>query len=144
MRVLWMLFCALMLSHANTVPTGTIQVNITGLRSDKGQVILLLFQQGKGFPGDPAKAVAMQRAEMQSDRASATFAEIPFGTYAVSVLHDENANAKMDTTLIGLPKEGWGTSLNPKPRFRAPKFEESKFQFSSPSQAVEIEMLYLR
>lgn len=139
-----MLFGAVILGHANTVPTGTIQVNITGLRSDKGQVILLLFHQGKGFPGDPANAIAMQRAEMQADRAIATFAEIPFGTYAVSVLHDENANAKMDTNFLGLPKEGWGTSLNPKPRLRAPKFDESKFQFSSPAQAVQIEMLYLR
>jgi uncharacterized protein (DUF2141 family) len=107
-------------------------------------VILLLFQQGKGFPGDPEKAVAMQRAEMRGAEAVAAFTGIPFGAYAVSVLHDENANAKMDTTLIGLPKEGWGASLNPKPRMRAPRFEESKFQLAAPSHPLQIEILYIK
>jgi uncharacterized protein (DUF2141 family) len=60
------------------------------------------------------------------------------------VLHDENANAKMDTTLIGLPKEGWGASLNPKPRMRAPRFEEAKFQLAAPSHSLQIEILYIK
>ncbi|MCS7026993.1 MAG: DUF2141 domain-containing protein [Bryobacteraceae bacterium] len=144
MKRLSLFFGLLLLSSAETAGKGTIQVHIKGLRNNSGQVILLLFEQPKGFPGDPYQAVAMQRAEMEGDRARATFHGIPFGSYAISVLHDENSNAKMDTTRIGLPKEGWGASRNPKPRFRAPRFEEAKFAFSASELLVEIDMLYLR
>ena len=43
------------------------------------------------------------------------------GDYAVSVIHDENNNAKLDT-FAGIPREGFGFSRNPAIRFGPPKF----------------------
>jgi len=33
--------------------------------------------------------------------------DLPYGTYAVSVLDDANSNLEMDM-FLGIPKEGWG------------------------------------
>ena len=43
------------------------------------------------------------------------------GRYAVSLMHDENGNGRLDTTL-GIPREGFGFSNNPGLTFGPPRF----------------------
>jgi uncharacterized protein (DUF2141 family) len=52
---------------------------------------------------------------------------LPSGTYAAVVLHDENENRKLDRSLFGLPKEQWGMSEDPRVHFSAPSFEQARF-----------------
>ena len=66
---------------------------------------------------------------------------LPYGTYAISVLDDENNNAEMDRTL-GMPREGYGFSNNPVVKLRPPSFEESSFKFDKPYMEIEIELTY--
>ena len=40
------------------------------------------------------------------------FNDIPPGTYAIAVFHDENANGKLDKNFLGIPCEGYGASNN--------------------------------
>jgi uncharacterized protein (DUF2141 family) len=35
-------------------------------------------------------------------------------------------NGKLDSYFFGMPKEGWGVSNDPRPRFRAPRFSEGR------------------
>ena len=54
-----------------------------------------------------------------------------------------NDNKKLDKNLFGIPKEGWGTSRNPRPRTRAPRWSESSFALeASANKAVAISLLY--
>lgn len=39
------------------------------------------------------------------------FADVVPGRYAVSVVHDLNNNRRVDTNLIGLPTEAWGSRM---------------------------------
>jgi uncharacterized protein (DUF2141 family) len=48
------------------------------------------------------------------------------GEYAIAVIHDENANAKLDT-FAGIPKEGIGFSRNPRFTFGPPRFAAARF-----------------
>ena len=64
------------------------------------------------------------------------------GVYAVSVLHDENGNGKMDKSFIGIPREGYGASNNPPKMKRAPHFDEARFSLNGPDQALEIRLIY--
>lgn len=70
------------------------------------------------------------------------FKDLPHGTFAVSVLHDENGNGKMDKNFVGMPKEGYSASNNPKKKRRAPTFDEAKFSLTSAEQTVEIALVY--
>jgi len=47
--------------------------------------------------------------------------------YAVSVFHDENYNGKLDTNLLGIPREGVGASNDARGNFRPPKFGAAAF-----------------
>ncbi|MNC95537.1 hypothetical protein D3C83_126870 [compost metagenome] len=65
------------------------------------------------------------------------------GSYAIAVLHDENENFKMDTSIIGIPKEGYGVSNNVKGRFGPPKFADARFRVTeASSMTIRIELIY--
>jgi uncharacterized protein (DUF2141 family) len=43
---------------------------------------------------------------------------------------------------MGMPKEGYGASNNPKKKMGPPNFDEAKFQLSGTEQLVEIKLMY--
>ena len=51
---------------------------------------------------------------------------LEYGTYAVSMMDDEDANLEMDK-FLGIPREGFGFSQNPRVGMSVPKFEECSF-----------------
>jgi uncharacterized protein (DUF2141 family) len=50
------------------------------------------------------------------------------GTYAVSLLDDENGNDEMDYKLITVPREGFGFSNNIKPGLKHPPYDHCSFK----------------
>jgi uncharacterized protein (DUF2141 family) len=129
---------------AQTKDTTTLTVRVTGARNAKGKIGVTLFQNAQGFPDDTSKAIRQQSVDIDPNTMSAqvTFKDLPQGTFAVSVLHDENGNGKMDKNFVGMPKEGYGASNNPKKKKRAPTFDEAKFSLNSSEQSIEIILIY--
>ncbi|NTU58259.1 MAG: DUF2141 domain-containing protein [Chlorobiaceae bacterium] len=122
--------------------SGCITVNIDNLRSSDGKVGVALFKVKEGFPDKTERALE-GKSIAAGDHCIVMFENVPYGTYAVSVLHDENGNGKMDKTFIGIPKEGFGTSNNPKIRMGPPSFSESKFELGKGEVTLTISMNYL-
>jgi uncharacterized protein (DUF2141 family) len=60
-----------------------------------------------------------------------TISELRIGSYAIRVFHDQNSNGKLDTNLIGIPKERFGFSNNVMGQFGPPAFEEQLFMHDS-------------
>jgi uncharacterized protein (DUF2141 family) len=120
-----------------------IHVEIDGLRNDKGQVLCALFSSAIDFPKRTNKAVDHARSDISHGHAFCDFSGIASGTYAVSVFHDENSNGKLDTNLMGIPREGVGASNNAKGHFGPPKFEAAAFRFSGDRVVLKITINYL-
>ena len=123
---------------------GMLTIKVVGARNAKGKIGVALFQGSEGFPEKGSAALRSQLAEIDSQTMSAevVFRDLPKGVYAVSVLHDENMNGKLDKNFFGVPQEGYGASNNPEKKMRAPSFDEAKFSISSPEQTVEIKLIY--
>ena len=75
------------------------------------------------------------------DGATVLFENIPNGTYAIAVVHDENDNKKMDTNFFGIPKEGYGVSNNKYPKMSEPSFDDAKFSLKEDKE-ISIKMKY--
>lgn len=108
-----------------------IHIELSGLSSTKGQILYLLFNDDKGFPdrgslsakkGGISAALAQQEGLYLKD--------LPDGEYALSIFHDENNNGILDTNFIGMPKEAFGFSMNPKVYFGPPSFKKARFKLS--------------
>ena len=122
--------------------TGSIAFRIGNKRNTEGIIGIALFNSGNGFPDKPDKALAKATIEAEESYRALVIENIPYGTYALSVLHDENRNGKMDKTWIGKPKEGFGASNNPKITFGPPEFDESYFIVNSETVSMTIDMNY--
>ncbi len=120
---------------------GDLTIEITGLRNDEGFVLLSMFCSEDGFPTHAEKSCRKGKEKSAAGKARFVYKNLGAGTYAVAVLHDENGNMKMDTKFLGLPKEGYGFSQNPKLRFGPPSFESASFVHDG-NQTVTISMKY--
>lgn len=123
--------------------TKDIIINISGFKSDKGKCIIYLFKNKKGFPTETDKAVKSISGKISGRKCILIIKDIVMGEYAISAIHDENDNGKMDADFFGIPKEGLGTSNNAQSFDGPPSFNDSKFQFIGNNQVNNINIKYL-
>lgn len=71
-----------------------------------------------------------------------TFADIEPGTYAVSVMHDENADGTLNTGSFGIPREGFGFSQNPEIGTSAPEFSEAAIVVVGRETTTQVKLIY--
>lgn len=105
---------------------GQVVVDIVGLHSDKGRVLVALFCSKAGFPGDIERACAREVSAAKGRSVRVVFDGVPAGEFAVSMFHDENANSRLDRNFLGIPKEGWGTSRDAKAHFGPPSYDDAR------------------
>lgn len=131
-------------------PATGLTVKVSGLRNSQGQLAVLVFDGAEGFPGDHRRAVRQAFIGLRDadgkprpeSALSATFADLPSGSYAVSVLHDEDGDRRMRTGLFGIPREGIGASNNPAMRFGPPSFGDAKVEIDEGGLSLSISVLY--
>jgi uncharacterized protein (DUF2141 family) len=139
------LYALVTVSLLSTVPATSaepagLQTPVKGLRNAKGRVGCLLFASADGFPGDQKKA--RQRVlGVIADGAAVCKFDVPAGSYAIVAMHDENANGKLDTNLVGMPTEGYGASKGAQGAF-GPKYEDARFDYRGGSLTMPITLKY--
>ena len=120
---------------------GVLTVRISNVQNDKGQIGCSLFKNKDGFPMDADKAMTQMFVKQKAGKATCVFKDVKAGTYAVSVMHDENKDGEMETSMVGRPKEWWGVSKNvPPERFGPPKYEAASFPYSGEAKALDIKL----
>ena len=125
-----------------TASPATLEVNIYGLRSMKGNVLVCVTAIPRFFP-DCGKDPKSFRATVPArDSAQVSFRGIAQGTYAVALVHDENGNNKMDMAIF-VPKEGFGFSRNPAIVTGPPKFKAAAFAIDAAEVSQRVKMKYM-
>lgn len=86
--------------------------------------------------------MAVRRMARWSRSKSVQFDGLSPGSYAISIVHDENANGRMDA-FLGIPREGFGFSGNAAPRLGPPSFREAPIELKSGPARHDVRMRYL-
>jgi uncharacterized protein (DUF2141 family) len=137
-----MVFMAGAAASAEPVQPG-IHVEMLGIRNSTGAVACALFEAPEGFPTEFMKfAASLMMVRVRGAKATCTFGQIPPGTYALAVIHDENRDGQLATDWMGLPKEGYGFSNDAKGLLGAPSFEAAKFSYNGQSLEMTITLQY--
>lgn len=118
-----------------------VTANVASFRNTRGALGCRLYATGAGFP-EKGPFVAEQRVDISGRTASCTFRDLPPGRYALSVMHDENGNRKLDTNLLGIPTEGYGVSNNKTYALSPPRWDESTFAVGREDVTVAIALRY--
>ena len=137
-----MAFMAGAAASAEPVQPG-INVEMLGIRNSTGAVACALFETPEGFPTEFMKfAASLMMVRVRGAKATCSFQQIPPGTYALAVIHDENRDGKLATDWMGLPKEGYGFSNDAKATLGAPAFEAASFSYNGQSLEMTITLQY--
>ncbi|CAM1347501.1 DUF2141 domain-containing protein [Tenacibaculum insulae] len=102
----------------------TITLNFEGIKSNKGDVFVAVYNTKESFLKTPFKKATVK---VIGKKAMVVFNDVRSGIYAISVYHDANDNKKMDTNFLGIPKEPVGISNNAKAFMGPPKYKDAKF-----------------
>lgn len=122
---------------------GEVVVDVIGLDSAQGLLLVALYRDGKGFPERGSKAFGKRVAKARPGNARVIFRDVPPGPFAVVVHHDADKDYEMDTNLFGAPTEGYGFSRDASASFGPPGFADAKLTLSpSERKRVPIHMKY--
>ncbi|WP_185234998.1 DUF2141 domain-containing protein [Teredinibacter franksiae] len=114
-----------------TVNAGTLKVVVDGYDSTEGSTLLNIFSSQATYEANQAAASGM--ASSSEGRATITLNGLPDGLYAIKLFHDENGNEKLDTNMLGIPKEQYGFSNNGG-HFGPASFSDAKFEIKGDTQ----------
>ena len=130
------IFAALLVGSA--AQAADLTVNITDLRSGDGQIMVFVVNTDAAW-NNQARPVKAQMLAAQAGGVELVFKDLPAGSYAVQVVHDENGNSKLDMNAFGIPLEGYGFSNNPRVPGR-PTFNDARFELGSDAQKVVVQL----
>lgn len=117
-------------------------MTMEGFRNTKGFAVAALFSSPEGYPEKTEKALMKRRSVIQSKSATMTFENVPFGQYALSILHDENDSRKLERGWFGIPKEGYGIKKNTRARSATPPFREQAFILNEQTLRLDYSIHY--
>jgi uncharacterized protein (DUF2141 family) len=124
-------------------PCPGIHVKILNIRNSNGPVACALFESPDGFPAEYLHfATNIMVIKVRDKQARCDFLDIPLGTYAIVVVHDENMNSRLDTNWLGAPTEGYGFSNDAKAMLGAPSFSAASFPYDGQDMALTISLHY--
>jgi uncharacterized protein (DUF2141 family) len=116
-----------------------IEVLFSGIRSTRGQIVVKVFVDEKGFDDDkPVKILKFNKQGAVNGEKIEKFNLDP-GVYGLALLDDENSNSEMEYNFIGMPKEGFGFSNFYLSGLKKPKFDQFKFTLNK-EQKLRINM----
>ncbi len=130
------------LPSAEANVNSNLSVTVKGLKNQKGQVCFSLFSSSRGFPNNKKQAIKAQCVKLGNSNAKLNIPALKAGTYALAMFHDKNGDGKLNTNGLGIPKEGFGFSRNPRILTGPPKFGDSAVFVVGSSTNIEIDMNY--
>lgn len=105
-----LVYAALLFNEAASAQSsnlGNLQVVVTGIKSNQGQVIANLFREGDDIFSRP---VATKKLTIVDDQLLLIFPNLEAGRYAVVAFQDINNNNDLDHNMLRLPAEPLGFS----------------------------------
>ena len=116
-----------------------VEVRVTGLQPEKGNVIAGLYLNQAAFESE--RFTDWRAAPVTEQRETKLlFANLDPGIYGIAVYQDLNANEVLDKTSLGVPTEPYGFSNNIRNRFRPPDFSDFSFELGNEPIALEIQL----
>jgi uncharacterized protein (DUF2141 family) len=122
-------------AQSSDAPTGTLTVQVDGLDSSEGMVRAELTTTQNYDEDGNIRAAALS---IQDEGAQWTVEDVPHGTYAVRLYHDEDDDSELDTNMFGVPQEAFGFSNDARGSMGPPDFEEAAFTLNSDSLAMTV------
>jgi uncharacterized protein (DUF2141 family) len=121
-----------------------VEVTVTGIRSEKGQIAVGVFLDDKSFQAEKA-FLEYQFPKRELSGGVMTFRiSLKPGVYGLSLLDDEDSDRQMKYGMLGIPREGFGFSDYYHTGFTKPSFDAFSFTVeASQAKKISVRMRYI-
>lgn len=127
-----------------TGPVSGLWLNVTieQVRNAGGYIVLTLYPDDQRRFLKPNGSLYVTKVKARAGITEACIFVPVAGAYGLALYHDENGNGKIDRNMIGIPKEGFGFSNNPRIFMSAPSFKSVRMAVSGNGASARIRMKY--
>jgi len=126
-----------LLSNITFAADVTLEVN--NVISDRGHIVAALCERGEVFP---RKCARVTRESALKSVTKLYFKNVPKGTFAITVFHDENDDGKLNVDASNIPAEGYGFSRDAVGHFGPPKFDDAAVAVIDGNNQFTINLIY--
>jgi len=136
-KQLFQCVAAAVLATTSLAQAADLTVDVAGLQSAKGAVMVAVFDSAGHFLKQPLRtaAVAAQPGQVQL-----LINDLAPGDYAVSLFQDENGNGKLDKNLVGMPIEPYGFSNDAAASNGPPGFDQARVHVGAAGNTVTVSL----
>ena len=96
---------------AGTLPAlaaaGNLELQVDNVAAADGALMVALYDKAADWRERPVRQLVQPAA---AGSVKVIFADLPPGDYALALYHDRNGNGKLDTNVMGIPREPYGFS----------------------------------
>jgi len=118
----------------------TVKITVENVKNSKGIIVADLHDDMKENFLVWDKVVLRIRQPAQEGETHFCMPLTRPGEYAIAVYHDKNGNREFDKNFLGIPKEHFGMSNNPKFGLSAPEYEETAFSVPATGSEIRIKL----
>lgn len=119
-----------------------LNVAVTGLRNDKGEVAVTVYPDiPSRFLAPKGKLLRVRTPTKLPVTHTCFWLPAP-AAYAVAIYHDANSDHDFNRNVIGMPTEGYGFSNDAPARMGLPSFESVRFKTHAGDNDIRIRMRY--
>lgn len=112
-------------------------VKISNVKELRGEMKIALYNDKTSFDKQE-NPIATAQIPVDKNTIEVKFENLsPSKDYALAVHHDANSNGKIDTNLLGIPKEGFCFSNNAMGSFGPPSYEDCKFEIKTGTYVIQ-------
>jgi uncharacterized protein (DUF2141 family) len=128
--------------EAGAMQAGSLGISFEGLRNARGLVRICVTRNPRHFPRCQNDPDARRLNVPAGANGPVRIDGLAPGSYAISLFHDENRNGQLDT-FLGIPREGFGFSRNPRIGFGPPRFDQVRFEVRPGDGAQRVRLRYI-
>lgn len=116
---------------------------ISGIRSEKGQIILNIFKNSDDYEQQKVSKKLIFEKKIINGGTMNINCELNSGVYGISLIDDENKNGELNKNFIGIPKEGFGFSNFFMDKMKKPLFDDFKINITPQYNKITIKVKYM-
>lgn len=113
-------------STSLTAQADNLSITISNIAAAKGELMIQVVAGESGFKEEEPPVASFILPAAEGSVTISTDA-LGAGEYGIRMFHDKNSNGKMDSNMVGIPKEPYGFSNSAKGSFGPPKWAAVKF-----------------
>jgi uncharacterized protein (DUF2141 family) len=114
-----------------------VTIEVTNIAEARGNILVAAYDKADGWL---KRTPLMTAAPAKAGSMTLRFPRLPDGDYAISVVHDLNANNRLDMNAIGIPTEPYGFSNDAVGNFGPPTFDAARVKVGPGTSKIVVNL----